>query len=205
MNIWRHGEVYPPMVWIGKSFPNSQIKKIQFTMKTELQKFYSETFLMGEMLYSFFKPGHPCYSVASFIAKNRPPAGVEVIPGLDYVSHSLMITESEAERQLTMMKRVIDDYITSIERQKTYEGNFTLEIPTVGSIFLSRSEKGKLISFRIDEPIVLNLGDQVMVNMFKEHFVNEMYTVSQRIKRISFSDSLYMYFLKPIEIKEEQG
>lgn len=171
-------------------------------MNLELKQFYKESFLMGEAMFIFFDEGHPCHQLAKCIYKHQYQFDDLLIPDLNDLSHHLKIPQAVIEGQIIIMKKVIDEYFYRLQNT-SFDNPCDPKDLKNKTQFLTSDSKGEIIAVKLDQDILLQIGEQVYLEMITDNFVDGLYEVTECISRPLFDGILKSYFLKPIYGKEK--
>lgn len=172
-------------------------------MKKDVIAFYGEALKMGEILTHLFKHGHPCHPLANFMVTEPIPLHYNEAVKIDYICNHLMIPVEELERLLSLMKKVITLGITGNENPRSFKGAISIPMNGIGSVFLTKNQNGKTVSLKTQGNINLNVGDQVIMQMFPDQFQNTVFHVAQKVGKMDYEGILYLYYLEPMKLLEK--
>lgn len=156
------------MIWRGKSFLNSHYQKSN-KMKQDQIAFYNNSLQMEAVLTLLFNKNHPCHELA-----------------LQMTKYPLVMTGPECP---LIVQEVIGGILHCC---------LSTSLKSCGAAIIAKREDGRLTYIKTQDDINLNVGDQIITELFPDSIQQTMFQVSKKTAKIDFEGIKYIYHLEPL-------
>lgn len=167
-------------------------------MKKSQIAFYNSSVKLEELLSNLFRINHPCHELAIHMAKYPLVITGPECPLIDYLCYKLSMSKEGLENQLTLMQEsmasmFIEDGLPTI----LYNCSSTPLISS-GAVFIAKTENGKMFSIKTEDSIMLNIGDQIIADVFPDSVQQSIFQVAKKVGKMDKKRIMFIYYLEPV-------